>query len=193
MNKRQEKKFKTKLGFRTYKYYQEHKLVRKLKKTLTEVLGDTRDVEKLVHYTLYRCRIVPNANVETIIPPMLNALEVYKNAKFAEDKYSFYMLISWLSSDVLGQDKLTVKEDYILREPVISTKKVPFARMSSQSDDVTVSDIDKSSIAEEFKSESQQKSREDMTKHGLDEHVISTIVETIKEDISNMEQIYRDR
>lgn len=134
-NKGQKKNFKTKLGRRTYQYCKEYMLVKKLKKSLREFLS-TYDTNKLVNYTVFRCRTVPDASIETVVPTMLEALESYKVYRVFGDCETFHTLLWWLSSDFLGKEndppKVKNIEQYLFQNvgPINSNEKRPYIRAS---------------------------------------------------------------
>lgn len=131
MNKRQKKKFTTKLGFRTYKYCQEHRMIKKMRKLLTEILGDTYDANRFARYVVYRCRIVPDADLEWVTSNMVKTLTDYKAVADLDRMTNLAVMMEWLSNDIAISNydvRPCIRENYFLDKPVISLEHKPFIK-----------------------------------------------------------------
>lgn len=125
MNKRQQKKFDTKLGFRTYKYCQKHRLVKKLKRLMIDIFGSDKVANKFIRFTLQRCEDDPNLELENVLSYIISVFTDYKVALDAEAIFSLHTIMNWLSYDNCLTDMVCkVRGDYVIDRPLIITEKV---------------------------------------------------------------------
>lgn len=131
MNKRQKKKFTTKLRFRTYKYCQEHRIVKKMRKLLTEILGDMDDANRFARYVVYRCHIVPDADLEWVSSTIVKTLTDYKAVADLDRMTNLAVMMDWLNSDTAISNyaiRPYIRENYFLDKPVISLEHKPYIK-----------------------------------------------------------------